>query len=430
MRPCAVDSTLQHLLKGTGCCRESCGVPWQQAGAPHVPPTRREYVDKTVEKWGRIDILVNNAAFQGPAKDSFADIERERLEFTFKTSARPPSPRAPGVRCPGRAFAGRRHHCLLQHRTEGREAHAARQRDRQHLLDPGSHGGPGPCAQRLCACAPPPSADAHACCAADAQHPGLRLHKGEPRCAGACKVVGRVLTRPRLQGAIVTFTKGLSAELAKKTIRVNVIAPGPVWTPLIPASLPPLCAGACRLAPLCQLQRCTFCLLLLLLLLRLSACALCPGWAAVDTEPARCAGFPPEMVSTRLLSPAPRCTRSCPQVAAEHQLTGTWACSSKSSGTWRPWGAQVPGRLPADRGCQPCARPGTEQPCEQACPGSTVHLPSSWQTTTSLRTSQVRERAGVRLTRPALPRPAWAAAPPSLPAACTPEALAPCHAGP
>ena len=47
---------------------------------------RREYVDKTVEKWGRIDILVNNAAFQGPAKDSFADIERERLEFTFKTS--------------------------------------------------------------------------------------------------------------------------------------------------------------------------------------------------------------------------------------------------------------------------------------------------------------------------------------------------------
>ena len=44
-------------------------------------------MDETVGKWGRIDILVNNAAFQGPAKDSFADIERERLEFTFKTSA-------------------------------------------------------------------------------------------------------------------------------------------------------------------------------------------------------------------------------------------------------------------------------------------------------------------------------------------------------
>ena len=46
----------------------------------------RELIKKTVDKWGRIDILVNNAAFQGPAKESFADIERDRLEFTFKTN--------------------------------------------------------------------------------------------------------------------------------------------------------------------------------------------------------------------------------------------------------------------------------------------------------------------------------------------------------
>ncbi len=39
-----------------------------------------------------------------------------------------------------------------------------------------------------------------------------------------------------LQGAIVTFTKGLSHELIGKGIRVNCIAPGPVWTPLIPSS--------------------------------------------------------------------------------------------------------------------------------------------------------------------------------------------------
>ena len=42
-----------------------------------------------------------------------------------------------------------------------------------------------------------------------------------------------------LQGAIVTFTKGVATELAGKKIRCNVIAPGPVWTPLIPASFPP-----------------------------------------------------------------------------------------------------------------------------------------------------------------------------------------------
>ncbi len=40
------------------------------------------------------------------------------------------------------------------------------------------------------------------------------------------------------KGAIVTFTKGLSEMLIKKGIRVNAVAPGPIWTPLIPASFP------------------------------------------------------------------------------------------------------------------------------------------------------------------------------------------------
>jgi NAD(P)-dependent dehydrogenase (short-subunit alcohol dehydrogenase family) len=38
------------------------------------------------------------------------------------------------------------------------------------------------------------------------------------------------------KGAIVAFTRSLSQSLAKRGIRVNAVAPGPIWTPLIPAS--------------------------------------------------------------------------------------------------------------------------------------------------------------------------------------------------
>jgi NAD(P)-dependent dehydrogenase (short-subunit alcohol dehydrogenase family) len=40
------------------------------------------------------------------------------------------------------------------------------------------------------------------------------------------------------KGAIVTFSKALAQEGAERGIRVNVVAPGPVWTPLIPATMP------------------------------------------------------------------------------------------------------------------------------------------------------------------------------------------------
>lgn len=39
------------------------------------------------------------------------------------------------------------------------------------------------------------------------------------------------------KGAIVSFTRALSANLAEKKIRVNGVAPGPIWTPLIPATM-------------------------------------------------------------------------------------------------------------------------------------------------------------------------------------------------
>jgi len=41
------------------------------------------------------------------------------------------------------------------------------------------------------------------------------------------------------KGAIVAFTRSLSANLAEKGIRVNGVAPGPVWTPLIASSFKP-----------------------------------------------------------------------------------------------------------------------------------------------------------------------------------------------
>jgi NAD(P)-dependent dehydrogenase (short-subunit alcohol dehydrogenase family) len=41
------------------------------------------------------------------------------------------------------------------------------------------------------------------------------------------------------KGAIVSFTRSLSLALAEKKIRVNAVAPGPIWTPLIPSTFPP-----------------------------------------------------------------------------------------------------------------------------------------------------------------------------------------------
>lgn len=52
----------------------------------------------------------------------------------------------------------------------------------------------------------------------------------------AYKGNAKLLDYTSTKGAIVAFTRGLALQLANKGIRVNGVAPGPIWTPLIPAS--------------------------------------------------------------------------------------------------------------------------------------------------------------------------------------------------
>lgn len=50
---------------------------------------------------------------------------------------------------------------------------------------------------------------------------------------------GHLLDYSATKGALVTFTRSLSEQLIPRGIRVNAVAPGPIWTPLIPATFSP-----------------------------------------------------------------------------------------------------------------------------------------------------------------------------------------------
>jgi NAD(P)-dependent dehydrogenase (short-subunit alcohol dehydrogenase family) len=49
----------------------------------------------------------------------------------------------------------------------------------------------------------------------------------------------KLLDYSSAKGAILAFTRALSQSLIEKGIRVNGVAPGPIWTPLIPSTFPP-----------------------------------------------------------------------------------------------------------------------------------------------------------------------------------------------
>ncbi|WNZ63326.1 SDR family oxidoreductase [Myxococcus sp. MxC21-1] len=126
----------------------------------------RKLVEDTVKRFGRIDILVNNAAYQGEAVERFEDFDPERLERTFRTNILA-------------MFHLVRH--ALPHMKEG-----------STIINTSS----------------------------------IQAYDPSPA----------ILDYAVTKSAIVNFTKGLARELIERGIRVNAVAPGPVWTPLIPQS--------------------------------------------------------------------------------------------------------------------------------------------------------------------------------------------------
>ena len=128
----------------------------------------QEAVERTVREFGRLDILVNNAAEQHP-QDSLEKITSEQLERTFRTNIF------------SYFYMGK---AALPHLKEG-----------STIINTTS----------------------------------VTAYKGSPQ----------LLDYSSTKGAIVAFTRSLSQALAEKQIRVNAVAPGPIWTPLIPSTFPP-----------------------------------------------------------------------------------------------------------------------------------------------------------------------------------------------
>lgn len=137
------------------------------AGDISDPAHCKEIVDRAVQEFGKVDILVNNAAYQKQFK-SITEISEEEIEHTFRTNI----------------FA-------MFYLCKAAIPH----------MQPGS---------------------------AIVNTASIQAYQPSPS----------LLPYATTKGAIVTFSKGLSQELAEKGIRVNVVAPGPIWTPLIPASMP------------------------------------------------------------------------------------------------------------------------------------------------------------------------------------------------
>ncbi|MBA4030981.1 MAG: short-chain dehydrogenase [Planctomyces sp.] len=126
-----------------------------------------EAVEKTVETFGKLDILVNNAAYQ-ETRESLEEISDEDWDLTFKTNIY------------GYFYLAK---AALAHIKEGGS-----------IINCGSITG----------------------------------------FEGNKTLIDYATTK----GAIHAFTKSLALNLADRKIRVNCVAPGPIWTPLQPVSKP------------------------------------------------------------------------------------------------------------------------------------------------------------------------------------------------
>jgi len=131
------------------------------------PEVCRGVVKRTVSELGRLDIVVNNAAFQGKAVEDFSQLSPERIERTFRVN-------------------------ILAMFYVTQEA-------LKHLPAGGSVINTA----------------------------SIQAYKPSPA----------IIDYATTKGAIVAFTKGLAPELVQsKGVRVNCVAPGPVWTPIVPQS--------------------------------------------------------------------------------------------------------------------------------------------------------------------------------------------------
>lgn len=124
-----------------------------------------EIVSKTMDRFGKLNILVNNAAEQHP-KEDVSEISDEQLESTFTTN-------------------------IFAFFRVTREA--------IKYLNTGD---------------------------VIINTTSVTAYRGSPK----------LLDYSSTKGAIVAFTRSLSTNLASKGIRVNGVAPGPIWTPLIPST--------------------------------------------------------------------------------------------------------------------------------------------------------------------------------------------------
>ncbi|MBL0402757.1 SDR family oxidoreductase [Microvirga aerilata] len=138
-------------------------MPGDIAEAAHC----RAVIDRAVSEFGRIDILVNNAAFQR-TYEKLEDIPDEEWSYTFRTNIE-----------------------AMFHLSKAAVPH----------MKPGS---------------------------SIINTTSIQSDKPSPM----------LLAYASTKGAVSNFTAGLAQMLGDRGIRVNAVAPGPIWTPLIPSTMP------------------------------------------------------------------------------------------------------------------------------------------------------------------------------------------------